>query len=86
MDLLVLASGAIRCIYDEKIPLSPLGRVSIQRGSNVEPDSDGLWLADLSRVNGPTLGPFPKRTEALEAEVDWLRKHWLTSGATTSAT
>ena len=33
--------------------------------------------ADLSPVGGPMLGPFSKRSQALNAEQDWLNSHWL---------
>ena len=41
------------------------------------PDRNGRWLADLSPVGGPILGPYDLRSEALEAEVEWLEEHWL---------
>ena len=44
---------------------------------HVEPEEQGRWLADLSPVNGPVLGPFDHRSEALQAEHDWLERHWL---------
>lgn len=33
------------------------------------------WWADLLPVDGPVLGPFETNTEALEAEVVWLKEH-----------
>jgi hypothetical protein len=77
MDLVVSNSGQVRCIYSDSIPLSHLGKLSITRASHVESNSVGQWMADLSPVDGPLLGPFEFRTDALAAEVDWLRKHWL---------
>ena len=77
MDLVVTDTGEVRCIYSDSIPLSQLGKLSIIRASHVEPNSVGQWMADLSPVDGPLLGPFEFRTVALAAEVDWLRKHWL---------
>lgn len=77
MDLLINPTGDIRCVYDESIDLSSIGQVSIRRGSHVEPTPNGQWTADLSPVNGPMLGPFVTRTDALTAEVNWLRDHWL---------
>ena len=38
------------------------------RASHVEPNDQGRWFADLAPVNGPILGPYTRRTEALEAE------------------
>ena len=77
MELLITRAGRVRCIYAEAIPLTSLGQVTIERGSHVEPTSDGQWTADLSPVNGPVLGPFERRTDALQAEHHWLTQHWL---------
>lgn len=77
MELVINSSGDIRCVYGEEVNLSELGRLSIQRGSHVEPTTDGQWTADMSPVQGPQLGPFDCRTQALEAEVAWLNQHWL---------
>lgn len=77
MELLVQPSGDIRCVYGEDVTLAQLGRLSIQRGSHVEPNTEGQWTADLSPVQGPTLGPFSSRHDALSAEVAWLNEHWL---------
>ena len=77
MNLLIAPTGSIRCVYGEAVKLHQLGRLSIQRGSHVEPTADGQWTADLSPVNGPLLGPFSKRADALAAEVAWLLEHWL---------
>ena len=77
MELVIHSSGDIRCVYGEEVNLSELGRLSIQRGSHVEPTADGQWTVDLSPVNGPELGPFSTRHEALSAEVTWLNEHWL---------
>ena len=77
MELVINSSGDIRCVYGEEVNLSELGRLSIQRGSHVEPTEDGQWTADLSPVQGPQLGPFDCRTQALAAEVAWLNQYWL---------
>ena len=77
MELLITSTGGIRCVYSEDLNLQELGRLSIQRGSHVEPTEDGQWTADLSPVNGPVLGPFTTRSAALKAEEAWLLEHWL---------
>lgn len=77
MDLLIEPTGTVRCVFGEQIDLGQLGRLSIRRGSHVEPTPDGQWTANLSPVQGPLLGPFPTRTAALNAEVSWLQEHWL---------
>ena len=78
MDLVIDTRGGLRCIYAEAIDLRALGRVSVERGSRVEADECGRWFADLSPVNGPKIGPFDYRSQALTAEHNWLREHWLT--------
>jgi len=77
MQIVVQTDGAVRCLYGEELELSLLGKLSIARGSHVEPTADGEWTADLSPVSGPVLGPFPNRSEALCAERQWLEAHWL---------
>ena len=80
MELIINLGGNVRCIYAEAVDLHALGEPQITRASHVEPDSTGRWIADLTPVDGPTLGPFDKRTEALAAEVQWLRDNWLATG------
>jgi len=70
-------AGSVHCLYGEQIDLSSLGEVTIRRASFVEPD-DHCWYADLSPVGGPTLGPFLLRSQALQAELDWLEQHLTT--------
>jgi len=77
MQLVIHADGAVKCLYDEAIDLTALGRLKIDRGSHVEPDGQGRWFADLSPALGPNLGPFARRSEALDAERDWLEANWL---------
>ena len=72
MQLVIHVDGSVRCLYGEAIPLGELGNLTIRRASHVEPDANGQWLADLSPVAGPTLGPFATRSEALAAEEAWL--------------
>lgn len=80
MKLIVQPSGKTQCVYSEAVDLSTLGQLNIRRGSHVEPTGDGQWTADLSPVNGPLLGPFAHRSEALDAEQQWLEEHWLEVG------
>ena len=77
MELVIGPSGQVRCLYQETIDLSCLGSLHITRASHVEPDAQGSWWADLLPVNGPKLGPFYCRSEALEAEMAWLKMNWL---------
>jgi hypothetical protein len=75
MQLVIDKGGAVRCIYSEAIDLSALGSPAISRASNVEPDQQGRWWADIGPVGGPVLGPFDCRSQALAAEAVWLESH-----------
>ena len=77
MQLLVQPDGKVRCVYGEEIDLGALGSIAIRRASHVEPDARGKWWADLAPVGGPKLGPFDRRTQALDAERAWLEECWL---------
>ncbi|MDH3718736.1 MAG: hypothetical protein OES79_11510 [Planctomycetota bacterium] len=77
MQMIITTSGRVRCLYDEAIELSALGQLCICRASHVEPDEQGVWHADLSLVDGPRLGPFARRSEALAAEGEWLQANRL---------
>ncbi len=77
MQLLISTDGRVRCLYDETLELRRLGPLKIQRASHVEPNEAGQWYDDLSPVDGPRLGPFETRSEALEAERHWLQQHRL---------
>ena len=77
MQMLVSPGGEVRCLYNETLDLNLLGKLTISRGSYVEPVTDGSWFAYLSPVAGPALGPFSLRSDALAAEVEWLETYWL---------
>ena len=72
MELAVDAGGDVRCVYGEELDLREIGRLTITRASLVEPDRDGFWWADMGPVDGPVLGPYGSRSEALGAEGEWL--------------
>jgi hypothetical protein len=40
-------------------------------------------LEFASMIDGPVLGPFVRRSDALQAEADWLNSHRLAATATT---
>jgi len=77
MEIIIKPGGQLHCLYDEALDLRVFGRLEIRRGSHVEPDESGRWHADLSPVQGPVLGPFDRRSDALVAEREWLQIHWL---------
>ena len=72
MDLVIDPQGQVRCLYTEELDLASLGWLEITRASHVEPDGQGQWWADMAPVSGPKLGPFALRSQALQAETDWL--------------
>ena len=77
MNLIIESNGRVRGVFGEEINLAVLGSPKITRASQVEPDEQGRWLADLAPVGGPILGPFERRSEALKAEETWLEENWL---------
>jgi len=86
MELLIDPGGNVRTVYSEQLDVGSLGTLSIRRGSHVEPTATGEWTADLSPVQGPVLGVFEKRSQAVAAEIQWLQRHWLTPGGRLSVT
>lgn len=75
MELRIQPDGQITTLYDETLDLAALGTVTIRRASHVEPDAHGQWWAQI--IDGPRLGPFPRRSAALAAEVAWLTQQYL---------
>ena len=73
MTLVIDPQGEITTLYQEVLNLTALGAQRIERVSQVEPDDQGQWWAQI--IDGPKLGPFARRSEALTAEVEWLVKH-----------
>lgn len=61
---------------DDLIGLSDaLGSATTKRVSDVEPDEDGNWVADMNKMGeNVQLGPFVKRGDALAAEVDFVEE------------
>jgi hypothetical protein len=75
IEIIISPQGEIRYIYnDALLGLAGLGKSTVKRASHVEP-CEGGWQADLGPVDGPILGPFETRGEALQHEVDWLLQH-----------
>ena len=74
MMMSVSPQGEIQCLYAEDLDLEAFGPLAIRRGSHVEPDDLGRWWVDLSPVNGPPLGPYRSRSDALDAERVWLEE------------
>lgn len=76
--------GTIEMIHDDKMAgLMGAGDATIRRASHVEPgDPDKgqdplMWYADMAPCNGPVLGPFLSRQEALDHEVEWINTNVL---------
>lgn len=75
MEIVIGTNGNAQCVYAEAIPIQSLGKLDIQRASHVEPNNHGEWIADMSPLKGPLLGPYTNRSKALEAEVAWIRRN-----------
>lgn len=74
-DLRIAPDGEIAFIYsDDLAEFLDLGDAQVSRASHVEPEGDGGWSADMSPVAGPKLTGFRLRSEALAAEVEWLKQ------------
>jgi len=70
----VTPDGTIKFIYaDDLRGLMAEGKATTRRVSHVEPNQEGRWTAQI--VDGPLLGPFDTRQEALNAEVKWLKEN-----------
>jgi hypothetical protein len=78
MIISIPLDGDVRLLYTESIDMRAIGSVvEMRRASHVEPFGTDQWTADLGPVDGPVLGPFDTRGEALRAEEDWLNKNYL---------
>jgi len=77
MILSIDTQGQVRGIYTDDFPWRELGKPMVQRASHVEPDHLGLWWTDLSLSNGPKIGPFARRADAISAEIAWLERNRL---------
>jgi hypothetical protein len=77
MQMVIDAHGQVRCLYTEALDLAAIGSLTIRRASQVEPDASGQWWANLSAVNGPCLGPYCHRSQALAGEQAWLESNVL---------
>ncbi len=77
MQIVIAKDGTVRHIYSDELAelLGGNGEARTVRASHVEPDGSGGWTADMSPMDGPLLGPFKTRREALEEEVKWLEAH-----------
>lgn len=78
MLITITPRGEIVFIYSDALaPLLNEGSARVKRASQVEPHPDGGWTADMTpfQSDGPILGPFALRQEALAAEVRWLEEH-----------
>ena len=72
MQIVIKPSGVFISVYDDAFDYGDFGKPQIRRASRVEPDDSGRWIADLSPIDGPKLGPFNKHNEAVEAELEYV--------------
>lgn len=77
----IIKDGKIHFIYaDNMQSFLDMGEATVKRVSHVEPvtvDGEVQWSADMSPVDGPVLGPYGSRQEALDEEVRWLNDNRL---------
>ena len=72
MQIVIKPTGVFISIYNDSFDYGEFGKPQIRRASHVDPDETGHWFADMSPVNGPILGPFDKRIDAIDAERKFL--------------
>ncbi len=79
--LMIKPDGTLVCIYvDEIRPLLDHASIaSTSRASHVEPDSSGMWVADMSPIGGPSSPPFRLREDALAWEKRWIESNVLST-------
>lgn len=81
LHVTVKPDGTIAAIHNDALAdLYEEGKAEVKRASHVEPVDGGEqvnWVADLSPLNGPKLGPFRLRSDALAAEIEWLEQNYL---------
>ncbi len=72
--LTITPNGETRLLFDDDVYAlaKSLGPMKIVRASHIEPDNDGRWWVDLSPMNGPKVGPFEVKVNALAFEREWL--------------
>lgn len=78
LEFSIQEDGKVVAIYNDTIrSLLLRGTAEIRRASHVEPVGT-QWQVDLTPIGGPVLDTlFDNREDALEAEVEWLRKNLL---------
>lgn len=65
--------GRLTLVYlDRLAELLEHGLATVRRASHVEPGPAGGWTVDLSPSQGPVLGPYRLRAQALAVEAGWL--------------
>ncbi|MFA5767311.1 MAG: hypothetical protein WC919_05285 [Candidatus Paceibacterota bacterium] len=80
IEMTIHEDGSIGAIHNDALaPLYDEGETEISRASHVEPiktvAGDIMWQADMSPVGGPKLEPRRLRSDALAAEVAWLKQN-----------
>lgn len=80
MKIKINTNGTLNLVYTEDICVEELGKIdSIKRLFHVEPTQDNKWTAkvNIGTSECVVLGPYDKRSEALEAEVAWIEDNVL---------
>lgn len=85
LEIYIGEDGDIQHVYDDELSalFTDDGSAHTRRASHVEPCGNG-WTADMRPVGGPVLWdddttepktPFSRKSDALDAEVDWIAAH-----------
>jgi len=71
----IQTNGNLKTLYTEKIPLNNLGKLTVERASNVEFDSTkGTWSVRVVETDKVIGTGFALRSEALKFEVKHLNE------------
>ena len=75
--IIQIENGQICSLWDDALPWSELGAVQVERASSIEYDHEGNgWKVSLR--DGTILpGCWPRRSEAVRAEVRYLNERLL---------
>lgn len=75
IEIIFDVNGIAKMIYNEELNLTELGGDRIKRVSHVEPvDGTSSWEVRVP-VTGDTLGPFNCRSDAVKAEIEYIKEN-----------
>lgn len=75
MSTIAIRNGQVQFIADDELNdlRDSLGTHRTKRVSDVEPDDNGNWVADMNKMGEDVqFGPYANRKDALAAEVEFV--------------